>query len=200
MPVGYWGIVMDKTDLVLCVCVCACVHSVTSVVPNSATLRTVTYQALLSMGLSRQEYWSGLPLPLPGDLPNPGSPTLQADSLLLSYRESPDLVFLLWNSRSDGKVRRRRRNSCSRWMLQNAEDRALWECVTELSTGDVSRKRLEKLAFKEDLRWMVLAHHREEQESRTVSICILWNHLFLPSLTALAPLSVIILAISITYG
>ena len=181
-------------------CVCACVHSVTSVVPNSATLWTVTYQALLSMGLSRQEYWSGLPLPLPGDLPNPGSPTLQADSLLLSYRESPDLVFLLWNSRSDGKVRRRRRNSCLRWMLQNTEDRALWECVTELSTGDVSRKHLEKLAFKEDLQWMVLAHHREEQDSRTVSICILWNHLFLPSLTALAPLSVIILAISITYG
>ena len=37
-------------------------------------------------GLSRQEYWSGLPFPTPGDLPNPGikpgSPTLQADSLL----------------------------------------------------------------------------------------------------------------------
>jgi len=36
-------------------------------------------------GFSRQEYWSGLPLPSPGDLPNPGikprSPTLQADSL-----------------------------------------------------------------------------------------------------------------------
>ena len=142
---------MDKTDLVLCVCVCVCVHSVASVVPNSATLWTVTYQALLSMGLSRQEYWSGLPLPLPGDLPNPGSPTLQADSLLLSYWESSDLVFLLWNSRSDGKVRRRRRNSCLRWMLQNTEDRALWECVTELSTGDVSRKCLEELAFKEDL-------------------------------------------------
>jgi len=37
------------------------------------------------MGLSRQEYWSGLPFPSPGDLPNPGieprSPTLQADAL-----------------------------------------------------------------------------------------------------------------------
>ena len=47
------------------------------------TLRTVAPQASLSMGFSRQEYWSGLPLPLPGDLPNPGieftsftSPTL----------------------------------------------------------------------------------------------------------------------------
>ena len=41
-------------------------------------------QALLSTGFSRQEYWSGLPLPPPGDLPDPGmelgSPTQQADS------------------------------------------------------------------------------------------------------------------------
>ena len=44
-------------------------------------------------GFSRQEYWSGLPFPSQGDLPNPGiepmSPELQADSLLLSHRESP---------------------------------------------------------------------------------------------------------------
>ena len=43
-------------------------------------------QAPLSMGFSRQEYWSGLPFPSPGDLPDPGiepmSHTLQADSLL----------------------------------------------------------------------------------------------------------------------
>ena len=35
-----------------------------------ATPRTVAHQALLSMGLSRQEYWSGLPFPTPKDLPN----------------------------------------------------------------------------------------------------------------------------------
>ena len=44
-----------------------------------------TCQAPLSMGFSRQDYWSGLPFPSPGDLPNPGiepgSPALQADSL-----------------------------------------------------------------------------------------------------------------------
>ena len=43
------------------------------------------------MGFSRQEYWSGLPFPSPGNLPNPGiepgSPTLQADALL---SEPPD--------------------------------------------------------------------------------------------------------------
>ena len=47
---------------------------------------TVAYQTPLSMGFSRQEYWSGLPFPSPGDLPNPGikpgSPALQADALL----------------------------------------------------------------------------------------------------------------------
>ena len=45
----------------------------------------VAYQAPLSMEFSRQEYWSGLPFPSPGDLPNPGmeprSPALQADAL-----------------------------------------------------------------------------------------------------------------------
>ena len=47
---------------------------------------TVAYQAPLSMGFSRQDYWSGLPFPSPGDLPDPGIeprfPTLQADALL----------------------------------------------------------------------------------------------------------------------
>ena len=46
---------------------------------------TVAYQAHPSMGFSRQEYWSGLPFPSPGDLPHPGiepgSPALQADTL-----------------------------------------------------------------------------------------------------------------------
>ena len=36
------------------------------------TLWTVAHQAALSMGFSRQEYWSGLPFPSAGDLPNPG--------------------------------------------------------------------------------------------------------------------------------
>ena len=38
----------------------------------SVTPWTVAYQAHLSMGFSRQQYWSGLPFPSPGDLPNPG--------------------------------------------------------------------------------------------------------------------------------
>ena len=50
---------------------------------------TVAHQAPLSMGFCRQEYWSGLSSPPPGDLPDPGikptSPALQADSLQLSH-------------------------------------------------------------------------------------------------------------------
>ena len=46
-------------------CVC-------SVLSNSATRWTVEHQAPLSMGFSRQEYWSGSPFPTPGDLPDPG--------------------------------------------------------------------------------------------------------------------------------
>ena len=49
------------------------------------TLWTVAYQTPQSMEFSRQEYWSGLPSPSPGDLPNPGiepgSPALQPDTL-----------------------------------------------------------------------------------------------------------------------
>ena len=51
-----------------------------------ATPWTVACQAPLSMGFFGREYWSGLPFPSPGDLPDPGiepgSPALQADSLL----------------------------------------------------------------------------------------------------------------------
>ena len=54
---------------------------------------TVARQAPPSMGFSRQEYWSGLPLSSPGDLPDSGikltSPALQADSLLSELPQNP---------------------------------------------------------------------------------------------------------------
>ena len=63
-----------------------------------ATLWTVACQGPLSMRFSRQEYWSGLPCPPPGDLPNPGveptspvAPGLQVDSLLLGHQGSPSV-------------------------------------------------------------------------------------------------------------
>ena len=64
----------------------ACMLSHFSSVQVCATLWTIACQVPLSIGCSRQEYWSGLPCPLPGDLPNPGIkpgyPALQAFSLL----------------------------------------------------------------------------------------------------------------------
>ena len=55
--------------------------------------QTVACQAPLSMGFSRQEYWSGLPFPSPEDLPDPGiesgSPVLQADSLSFELQGRP---------------------------------------------------------------------------------------------------------------
>ena len=66
-----------------------------------ATPWTVACQVPLSMGFSREGYWSGLPFTSPGDLPNPGiepwSLVLQADSLPSEPRESPhfSLVMLL---------------------------------------------------------------------------------------------------------
>ena len=76
-----------------------------SVVSDSATPWTVAHQAPLFMGFSRQEYWSGLPFPSPGDLPDPGieprSPALQADALPsepqgnhLNLFSQPNLFFV----------------------------------------------------------------------------------------------------------
>ena len=58
-----------------------------------ATPWTVAHQAPLSMKFPRQEYWSGLSFPSPGDFPDPGielsSPAFQADSLPLSPQGRP---------------------------------------------------------------------------------------------------------------
>ena len=64
-----------------------CAHQVTSVcVRLFATPWTVTHQAPLSMGFSRQEYWSGLPCPIPGDLPDPGIKSMPLMSPALAGR------------------------------------------------------------------------------------------------------------------
>ena len=74
-----------------------CMLSRFSCVQLFATRWTVTHQARLSMGFSRQEHWSGLPCPPPGDLSDPGiehvspeAPALQADSLPLSHKGKPN--------------------------------------------------------------------------------------------------------------
>ena len=89
----------------VCACVCAHVYARVCVrvralshfshVQLFAILWTVTHQAPLSMGFSRQDYWSGLPCPPPGELLNPRiefaspvSPALQVDSSPLTHQGS----------------------------------------------------------------------------------------------------------------
>ena len=69
------------------------------------TSRTVACRALLSMGFSRQEYWSGLPFAPPEDLPDPGieltspaSPLLQADSLTTEPSGKAYIYALIYNT------------------------------------------------------------------------------------------------------
>ena len=83
----------------------ACMISHFSCVWLFVTPWTAAHQAPLSMEFSRQEYWNGLPCPLPGDLPDSGieftspvSPALQADSLLLSRQRSPINCSRRWKA------------------------------------------------------------------------------------------------------
>ena len=74
-----WKLIFHSIHGIVCVC------ESLSCVQLFATPWSVAHQALLSMKLLRQEYWSGLPFPSPGGLPNPGikprSPALGANSL-----------------------------------------------------------------------------------------------------------------------
>ena len=103
--------ITEILSLAWCVCIlyillsllsCRCGQSL-SPVWFFVTPWTVARQAPLSMGFSRQEYWSGLTFPSPGDLPNPGiepeSPASQADSLPLNHQGSPS--FCPWGRRNE---------------------------------------------------------------------------------------------------
>ena len=71
------------TKMPLCVCMCVSVCTLNHV-QLFATLWTVACQAPLSMEFPRQEYWSGLPFPSPGDLPDPGIKPTSLASLALA--------------------------------------------------------------------------------------------------------------------
>ena len=76
---------------------CVCLHKLLSHIQVFATTWTVARQAPLSMGLSKQKYWSGLSFPSPGDLLDPGielrSPALQAESLLSEPPGKPICLY-----------------------------------------------------------------------------------------------------------
>ena len=77
----------------VCVCVCVCVCELLGCVQLFAPPRTEGCQVPLSLGFSRQKYWSRLPFPSPGDLPDPGiilcSSALQADLLASEPQGKP---------------------------------------------------------------------------------------------------------------
>jgi len=77
--------------------------SVTKLYPTLVTPWTTVHQAPLSMGFPRQEYWSGLPFPSPGHLPDPGikpeSPSLREDSLSTEPLEKPLTYLFVENMR-----------------------------------------------------------------------------------------------------
>ena len=88
--------------LALCMHVCMLSHF--SCVHLFAAFQTVAHQAPLSMEFSRQEYWSGVPCPLPGDLPDsgvqsesPAYPALQVDSLPTEAWGKPFLLVTGFN-------------------------------------------------------------------------------------------------------
>ena len=76
-------------------------HKVQSLSRNQlfVTPRTVAFQPPPSMGFSRQEYWTGLPFPSPGDLLDPGieleSPAFQTDALLSEPPGKPLFIYII---------------------------------------------------------------------------------------------------------
>ena len=97
-----------RLDIVLCavkfVCVCVCVRvqmftCAQLCLTLCKSMDYITCQAPLSIEFSRQEYWSGLPFPLPGYLPNPGiKPAIEPESLV-----SPALAGRFFTTVPPGK-------------------------------------------------------------------------------------------------
>ena len=97
-PCTVWSWILFFFFMSVCARVCVCACAVFSHVWLFATPWTVAHQVLLSMKFSRQEYWSGLPFPPPGDLPNSGikpvSPISPALAGRLFTSEPPGKPFI----------------------------------------------------------------------------------------------------------
>ena len=125
-----------------------------------ATPWTVAYQASPSMGFSRQEYWSGLSFPSPGDLPDPGikpgSPTLEADTLTSEPLKLKLQYF--------GPLMRRTDTLENTLMLGKIEDRRRR-----------GRQRMRWLDVITDLMDMSLSKLRVGDGQRSLACCSLWG-------------------------
>ena len=98
----YYLLCKFRDTVFIYVCEKSCSHVWLFVIPW-----IVACQTPLSMRFSRQEYWSRLPFPFPGDLPNPGikprSPALQADSLPLSHLGN-SFIYIYINLRGRNNI------------------------------------------------------------------------------------------------
>ena len=107
-------------------CACLCVKLLQSC-PTLCDLWTVACKAPLSMGFSRQEYWSGLPCPPPGDLPNPG-----IESVFLVFWIGRQVLyhFVIWEAQGQGFLK------YDSWTSSIS---ITWEFVRNISSWDFPR-------------------------------------------------------------
>ena len=151
---------------------------------DSATLRTVAYQASLSMGFSRQEYWSGLPFPSPGNLPNPGieprSPALEADAGLMGWRSN-----VRWGGKTVGQpsvppcvqstdpamlCAPRGERATSLFQSASVCAKSLQSCLTVCNPMDCSPQAPLSMGFSSQesriLEWVAISFSRESSRPR----------------------------------
>ena len=106
--------------------------------PTLVTPWTAARQAPLSMGFSRQEYWSGFPCPPPGDLPDPGiklqSPARQTDSFPSEPFGNPILIFR--HHLYGGRLSKKNSFSLSLFFFSVSHHNALWN--NPFSLGDIT--------------------------------------------------------------
>ena len=126
---------------------------------------TVAFQAPLSMGFSRQEYWSGLPFPLPGELPDPGiepgSPALEANALTSEPPGKPLLLRLLLNRFSHVRLCAAPETAAHQAPLSLGLSRQE-HCLKSSTNGDSTQCRAHKRYI--NTRWTAPASN----------LCILW--------------------------
>ena len=118
------------------------------------TLWTVARQAPLSMGFSRQEYWSGLPCPAPGDLPDPGieptsltSPALAGTFFITSTRVaiSEDRIMKILKEEGDGRRSGRRLFQKEEWIQRLCGGNTL--DIFQPTPRNVERGRQENVTY-----------------------------------------------------
>ena len=107
-------VLIITSTLCVCVCVCVCVLVTQSCLTLCDPMECSPLASSVHWRFSRQEYWSGLPFPPPGDLPNSGIkpryPTLQENSLLSEPPGKPkntgvsSLSLLQWNFPTQGSI------------------------------------------------------------------------------------------------